>query len=97
MLVVSLGSGDVLVLEPDSLQLRRSFNPTQPIEEPEESMTERLKENSGENHSLETFIHSAVVSLNGCVGLKLLRNCKPSGSNTRTSPEPSETTNIPPL
>ena len=42
MLVVSLVSGDVLVLEPDSLQIRRRFNATQPIEEPgtKEAITE---------------------------------------------------------
>ena len=67
MLVVSLVSGDVLVLEPDSLQIRRSFNATQPIEEPgtEESITERLNKDSGDYDSFQTFIHCAAVSSNG--------------------------------
>ena len=67
MSVVSIVSGDVLVLEPDSLQIRRSFNATQPIKEPgtEESITESWNKHSGDYDSFQTFIHCAAVSSNG--------------------------------
>jgi hypothetical protein len=63
MLVVSLVSGDVHVLEPDNLQIRRSFNSTQSIEQPvtESPITEELNQGSGDSFLFPNFIDCAAV------------------------------------
>ena len=67
MLVVSLVSGDVHVLEPDNLQIRRSFNSTQSIEQPvtESPITEELNQGSGDSFLFPNFIDCTAVSRNG--------------------------------